>query len=168
MDVFLTSYPKSGNTWVRFLFANLLFPNEKVDFVSLERLIPDIYKNTGEELKLNYPINVFKSHNSFTPEYGNVVYIVRNPLSVCVSLYYHARKYRLFDNSLPFEAFVGKFLNGEVFPAFQSWQDNVMSWIDNVKKVDKFLLLKYEDIHDDPVANLQKICAFCGLNQSEE
>lgn len=168
MDVFLTSYPKSGNTWVRFLFGNLLFPDVEVDFVSIEKLVPDIYKNTAEELKINYPINVFKSHSSFTTDYRNVIYVVRNPLSVCVSLYHHTLKYRLFDDPLPFDEFVNRFVNGEVFPRFLSWQDNVMSWLDNARRIDKFLLLKYEDIHDKPVESLKKVCTFFGLEKNED
>ena len=39
-DTFLVSYPKSGNTWVRFLLANLLFPDEEVGFANINRLLP--------------------------------------------------------------------------------------------------------------------------------
>ncbi len=31
-DVFIVSYPKSGNTWTRFLIANLLHPEIQTDF----------------------------------------------------------------------------------------------------------------------------------------
>ena len=39
-DTFLVSYPKSGNTWVRFLLANLIHPNETVSFANINRLLP--------------------------------------------------------------------------------------------------------------------------------
>jgi hypothetical protein len=39
-DTFLVSYPKSGNTWVRFLLANLLYPNQAVGFANINRLLP--------------------------------------------------------------------------------------------------------------------------------
>ena len=39
-DTFLVSYPKSGNTWVRFLLSNLLFPQEDVGFANINRLLP--------------------------------------------------------------------------------------------------------------------------------
>ena len=44
-DVFLTSYPRSGNTWTRFLIGNLIHQNETVTFLSVERLVPDMYKH---------------------------------------------------------------------------------------------------------------------------
>jgi hypothetical protein len=39
-DTFVVSYPKSGNRWVRFLLANLIYPNETVDFTNINRLLP--------------------------------------------------------------------------------------------------------------------------------
>ena len=40
-DVFLVSYPKSGNTWTRFLIANLIYPEKHPDFANINVLVPD-------------------------------------------------------------------------------------------------------------------------------
>ena len=40
-DIFLVSYPKSGNTWTRFLIANLVYPEKNPDFSNINVLIPD-------------------------------------------------------------------------------------------------------------------------------
>src|ERR1700724_3111865 len=40
-DTFIVSYPRSGNTWTRFLVANLLHPQEAATFANIERLGPD-------------------------------------------------------------------------------------------------------------------------------
>ena len=55
-DVFLTSYPRSGNTWTRFLIGNLVHQNEEVTFLSVERLVPDMYKHSDRVLR-NLPCN---------------------------------------------------------------------------------------------------------------
>ena len=39
-DIFVVSYPRSGNTWTRFLIANLVYPRENVSFMNIEKLIP--------------------------------------------------------------------------------------------------------------------------------
>ena len=44
-DVFLVSYPRSGNTWTRFLLGNLLWQNDPVTFLNIESRIPEIYFN---------------------------------------------------------------------------------------------------------------------------
>ena len=40
-DTFLVSYPRSGNTWTRFLIANLISHDEPVTFANIEKKIPD-------------------------------------------------------------------------------------------------------------------------------
>lgn len=34
-DVFLVSYPRSGNTWARAIIANILYPNESLDALNV-------------------------------------------------------------------------------------------------------------------------------------
>ena len=46
-DIFIVSYPKSGNTWLRFLIGNLIYNEDQVLFSNIEEKIPDIYQNSG-------------------------------------------------------------------------------------------------------------------------
>ena len=41
-DVFIVSYPKSGNTWVRFILANLLAPGERITFRNIDNYVADV------------------------------------------------------------------------------------------------------------------------------
>lgn len=41
-DTFIVSYPRSGNTWTRFLVANLIHPDQAATFANIERIIPDV------------------------------------------------------------------------------------------------------------------------------
>jgi len=38
-DLFLVSYPKSGNTWCRFMLAQIMHPDLKIDFTNIDRLV---------------------------------------------------------------------------------------------------------------------------------
>src|SRR5881227_2930975 len=76
-DVFLVSYPRSGNTWIRFLIGNLIYPNDPVTFANLEQRIPSIYTYPNHVLR-RLP-RVLKSHEVFDPRYPRVIYIVRDP-----------------------------------------------------------------------------------------
>src|SRR5260370_8194332 len=87
-DVFLTSYPRSGNTWTRFLVGNFVNPNEPVTFLNVERLVPDMYKTADWVLRRRPRPRVLKSHESFDARYRRVTYIVRDPRDVPISTYH--------------------------------------------------------------------------------
>src|SRR5512135_2277356 len=78
-DLFLVSYPKSVNTWLRFILANLMHPDMSVTFSNIEQLAPDIYQHSSNELKGVRDPRALKSHEYFDPRYKKVIYIVRDP-----------------------------------------------------------------------------------------
>jgi sulfotransferase family protein len=66
-DIFLVSFPKSGNTWTRFLLANLIFPETPATFANLHRLIPDPSATTKREFRHIPQPRIIKSHECFDP-----------------------------------------------------------------------------------------------------
>src|SRR5467141_466425 len=87
-DVFLVSYPKSGNTWTRFLVANLVYPEKNPDFSNINELIPDPEAMHKRDLERAARPRLIKSHQYFDPRYPKVIYIVRDPRDVVLSEYY--------------------------------------------------------------------------------
>ena len=93
-DTFLVSYPKSGNTWVRFLLANLLYPNEAVGFANINRLLPAPGVSPRRFLKSLPRPRILKSHEPFDVRFRKVIYLVRDPRDVAVSEYHFDLKKR--------------------------------------------------------------------------
>src|SRR5713101_9299626 len=112
-DVFLVSFPKSGNTWTRFLLANLIYPNQPATFANIHRLIPDPAGTTKRDFDRMPRPRIIKSHECFDPRYPRVVYIVRDPRDVAVSQYHYHRKLQRISDDSPIENFVTRFLAGE-------------------------------------------------------
>ena len=103
-DTFIVSYIKSGNTWTRFLIANLAYPETPADFSNINRLTPDPEALSKRELlKMPRP-RILKSHQYFDPRFPKVIYIVRDPRDVLLSGYHFQRKRRLIDDQYPFES----------------------------------------------------------------
>lgn len=166
-DTFIVSYPRSGNTWTRFLIGNLLSDDEQVIFTNVERRIPDIYHNTALALRAIPRPRFLKSHEYFDPRYPKVIYIVRDPRDVAVSYYHYCRKTRQLGDSDPIEQFVEDFVIGKV-SAIGSWAENVGSWIGaKAECPDQFLLLRYEDLLADTIGELKKSAKFLSLNVSD-
>lgn len=144
--IYIVSYPKSGNTWMRFFFANINFPEETVDFSNIEKLIPDPY--VGSKLVKSGKYGFFvKSHNSFQPEIKKIVYIVRDPRDVCVSYYKHKQKSLGASFTLSIEEFVDDFINGNA-DGYGTWKQHLESWCAAMSGRDSFCFLRYEDLLD--------------------
>jgi hypothetical protein len=170
-DLFIVSYPRSGNTWTRFLIGNLIYQDEPVTFANVENRIPSIYVFSDRELR-RLP-RVLKSHDCFDPRYRNVIYIVRDPRDVTVSAYHYSIKVRILPDSTPIEEFVPLFMSGNfgsgllADPRWGSWYDNVASWL-AMRHNRRFLLLRYEDMLEDPGRELAKLARFLNIDAAPE
>jgi hypothetical protein len=166
-DIFIVSYPKSGNTWLRFLIGNLLFQDEPITFSNIERKVPDIYQNNNRKLlKISRP-RILKSHEYFDPRYQKVIYIVRDPRDIAVSYYHHCLKFGIITEEQNIDRFLNQFIRGEI-DNFGSWKKNVGSWLGARKGDPDFLLLRYEDIMDATVDILKTIAIHLGINFKNE
>lgn len=146
-DLFLVSYPKSGNTWLRFILANLLKRSsaEVIDFHSVINHVPEVGKHVAAIEQLERP-RVLKSHAPYVPEYPRVVYIVRDARDVYVS-YFHYLK-----SSLPPQMTFADFLRKpDVWPC--RWHEHVTSWIDKPN----VLVVRYEDTLEAPKSQLLQV-----------
>jgi len=163
-DTFIVSYPRSGNTWTRFLIANLVFPDKTVDFTNIEKLIPDTTSQSSLTLKKTPRPRIIKAHEYFDHRYPKTIYIVRDPRDVALSYYEFHRKYGHIDNTVSLEAFVDDFVCGRLISAsWGTWGENVASWIYARGRVPSFLLLQYEEMRKNPTAELARIATFMGI-----
>jgi Sulfotransferase domain len=166
-DVFLVSYPKSGNTWTRFLLANLIHPEEPATFANIDRLIPAPEILTARELRRIPRPRIMKSHQYFHPRFPRVICVVRDPRDVAVSQYHYFRKRRRIGDDYPLSDFFKGFLSGRDSD-YGSWAENVGSWIATRHNRSDFLLLRYEDMLADTMAALEGMASFIGIQTTSE
>lgn len=163
-DTFVVSYPRSGNTWTRFLIANLVYPEKNVGFANIEKLIPDTSSQSNRALKSTPRPRIIKTHEYFDHRYPKVIYIVRDPRDVALSYYDFQRKYRQIDDAYPLERYVEDFVQGRLISIdWGTWAENVSSWIYTRGKSKNFLLLRYEDMMKDTMRELTRIAQFFGI-----
>ena len=166
-DIFLVSFPKSGNTWTRFLLANLLHPKQTATFANIHLLIPDADSTSKRHLDRMPKPRIIKSHECFDPRYGRVIYIVRDPRDVAVSQYHYHRKLMKIGDDSPIQTFVARFLAGQTCP-HGSWGQNVITWLATSEGSPNFLRLRYEDMLADTARELAKVAGFIGVSASSE
>jgi hypothetical protein len=165
-DTFLVSFPRSGNTWTRFLVCNLINADNPVTFAGLESRIPEIYDVPDRVLRAFPRPRIVKSHECFDPRYKKVIYIVRDPRDVAVSYYEFQLKRKVVTEDCGLEEFVPRFMESEFEPNTGSWGDHVVSWLATRQGHPNFLLLRYEDMQARTVEESTKIAAFLGLDSN--
>jgi Sulfotransferase domain len=166
-DVFIVSYPKSGNTWTRFLIGNLIHPESPADFSNINLIIPDPEGLSKRQLARMPQPRYIKSHQYFDPRYQKVIYVVRDPRDVALSQYHFHRKRKLLQDGASVEEFICRFVAGKTSP-YASWGENVASWMFTRSGHRGFLLLRYEDMIENTTHELAKVADFLGLEASQE
>jgi Sulfotransferase domain len=162
--VWIASYPKSGNTWARFMACNLLFGSQS-SASALNTMSPDIHEWGSDRLadhsglvKTHFP---YSSMLPLAERTAAAIYVVRQPDDVLVSNFHYSQ--RSTAGSAPardaFDRYVDQFLQHRGDPywierGMGSWEENVRSWLDARSTV-PVVLVRYEDLHAAP----QRVCA---------
>jgi Sulfotransferase domain len=166
-DVFLISYPKSGNTWAQFLVGNLVFEDQPVTFADVNQRIP-AFSDMSEKDLLRVPRpRYIKSHEPFHAYYQNVIYIARDPRDVAVSNYHFLVKKKRLPRGFAMGSFVSDFVADRMTDNFGPWADNVVSWLAMGPSRRRFLFLRYEDLLENTLRELCKIAAFLNIEADD-
>jgi hypothetical protein len=161
-DVFIVSYPKSGNSWVRFLIANYI-TEAPIDFNNVQSLIPDIESTPDKINNIKHSPRFIKSHSAYNAQYPNVIYIARDGRDTAVSYYYYHILIGKIDKNMDFRTyFYDFFLKGNL--KFGGWGEHVNSW----KSASNVLFIKYEDMLRDTEKEFKKILKYSELEFNTE
>lgn len=152
----IASYPKSGNTWVRFMLGSCLL-ERNVTFQNIDDIIRDVYTVKYNE---SVETKIFKSHDKRVLN-RNVrsIYIVRDPRSVARSYFNHILRFQKIDNqNKNLNTFCDLFLNGGL-DKYGTWALHVKNW----SEAKNCLFIKYEDILANPKNILSQILSHLEL-----
>lgn len=173
--VYLVSFPRSGNHWIRFLVEEAThittssvyrdpdFPHLPTVFPWGGYVVDQGYKGNCRLPTTNDPI-LIKTHYPFLPQKGrlreidpnqdNIICLIRHPVDSLYSFYVYRNKLRNAD--LISWYFVEKFVSQwKLFYEFWGGKPNVT-------------MIRYEDILADPEKQLSKILQIAGFSFEEE
>lgn len=153
--------------------------SSELSFEEIDNLRPEVYCDLAKNLD---EIRFMKVHDAYTylkdgsPMFPvdatlGCVYIMRNPFDLALSFANHLNasiektvEY-MNDSNFAFASKNNKF-NIQLRQFLLSWSGHVRSWTEQDKI--KFIVLRYEDMKDDPFREFSKAINFAGLNFSEE
>ncbi len=169
-DVFLVSYPRSGNTWLRFLIGNMIHTDTPVTFANVESLLPFTDLHCDRVLLRAPRPRILKSHEGFFARYPRVIYIVRDPRDVAVSYYHFHVKSRDLAEGFSIDQYVRLFVGAEQPDGrlIGPWADHVRGWVKMRQGTYDFLLLRYEDLLKDTQHELARAADFLRVRVTPE
>ena len=158
-DIFIVSYPKSGSTWFRDLLTGIVYGLDTTcsPYAFADDLVPDVH--AARYYKRYQNPTFFKSHHLPKPEYKHVVYILRDGRDAMGSYYHYLRSRH--GKEIDFLTMVQ---TGEGLIC--KWHEHVEQWLANPYHA-RLTVLRYENLQTDPVGELQRFCAFAGLERDD-
>ena len=166
-DVFALSYPKCGRTWARLVLGTYALNGAGGDPLEVYH----ITKNDPGLSTLNFTHDDYPHWKPFTAIHTDksmykgkkVVFFVRDPRDVLVSYFfqYTLRGDRKFANDPDFDGSLSDFIHYPI-GGLQSIVRFYNVWADKRGVPDEFLLMRYEDMHADPLAAYKNLIGFIG------
>lgn len=157
-DIVMSGFQKSGNNWVGFLIVNTVSRSSGRDVDIHFRNLNDWFSSTFPEQP---PVEGFQrmltTHDEYQGQDTKSIYILRHPADVLES-YHHYLEGRWNRDMGEFS----EFIRTEEFGA-PAWKRHVESWEGNWD-----VLVKFEELKEDPKAQLRTICKLFEKEISEE
>lgn len=188
--IIIVGYPKSGNTWITRLVAELI--NCPIKGLLYRDYVNEIAVEGLERLS---KYECFKSHHQLhelnNEDINNVkiIYVIRDPRDILLSgIFYFYKSCFLFKcfhlNKLPFKIHQNKVLMGVIKicmkrgmekAIFQgnkkihywcrvSWKNHIIPYLNNPR----ILKVKYEDMLKSPLLESKRILGFIGIDKSDQ
>lgn len=166
-DIFLVSFPRSGNTWFSFILANIIVEKLNLDMdvnlFNIHGFIPDIHQGTDIPVDMGFfPFKrIIKSHAGFHPDYKNVIYILRDPRSVMLSYY------RFTTGLGQFAGDISEFIRDKNL-GIDAWAGHIQGWLAGIIPGTRFRIYKYEDFIEKPKESIGELAKLIGARCTEE
>ncbi len=167
-DVIISSYPRSGTTWLQ-LMTHLVLRGGGLDFRHINEVVPwyeralALGRQTAADFNAMLGPRAFKSHLPYAwlPTQGRLIYVCRDVHDVALSYYGLYRSHLGYSGNL--SEFVARFVRGQL--QYRSWYEHVAHW-ELWRTSPRVLWLRYEDMQADPRAALSCLVSFLGVTLS--
>ncbi|CAI0378615.1 unnamed protein product [Linum tenue] len=180
-DIFLTSFIKTGTTWLKALCYNILKfdddeEEDRLAKMNPHEVVPSLEINFVEDgvqrmLLSCSPPRLLHTHvpYCYLPEAVResgcrFVYVARNPKDTVVSMWHFYNKMFTRDGGsepFPLEGAVESFCSGAV--PYGPFYEHVLGyWEESQRRPEEVLFLKYEELCREPKEQVRKLASFMG------
>ncbi len=166
-DYYFISFPKTGRTWVRVMLGKYLTEKYGLDGVTKEEMlevtplhkkrkeIPKIIFTHDDDPQLKEVEDIQEKKEKYSDK--EVMFLVRDPRDVVVSLYHQFDK-----RNEKIDETENKGINEFAKEKIENIIRFYNIWYQNRNIPKDFLLVKYEDLHEDTARELNRVINFIG------
>ena len=160
-DAFIASYPRSGNTWLRFVLYEILVADQTAGFDEVNHIVAEVGLHGPAIPLLPGAGRLIKTHESYRKQYRKAIYLVRDVRDVALSEFAYQKALGWVADD--FDLFLNQFLRGEVNP-FSPWHRHVPGWVESpLAQSPDFLLIKFEDMRRNTESIVNRVLDFLGV-----
>ncbi len=165
-DVMVASYPRSGNTWLRFMLTKIL-TGKSAGFDNINKVISEIGIHKDALPLLPGEGRLINTHELYRPTYKRAIYLVRDLRDSLLSQYSREKELGLVWWA-DFDGYIEAFLKGTI-NGFGPWQEHIPNWLDSpLAKRGDLLMVQFEQMRKTPQEKLEQILDFLGLEVRPE
>jgi|GEM_PF-644487 len=154
-DIILGTFPKSGTTWFRFIYGNMIsileLDGRAVDYDMLNNDLNSSFDaHIYPKIKYKKLPRLVATHQAYDGrKFGKnrAIYLTRNPLDTLVSYWEYRKGFKKFNNEFTFKSLIRDEKYG-----IHAWVDHYLSWSDKADVV-----ISYEDLKKSEVGVMTKI-----------
>lgn len=167
---FICSYPRSGNTWLRYLLADCLLQQKNYTTnthlqIHPDKAIPDIQVHELSKIYKTYPFKPFYVKSHMDPltlglqenKNWKAIYIYRNPIDSLTSYFYFHTRYPELKPK------INKGINCFVLDELPNWINHIRNATNSNFQKTNCYLIQYEDLHANSEKTLKHICDWLNL-----
>jgi Sulfotransferase domain len=165
-DVFLASYPRSGQHWTRFQLFEILV-GRPADFDTLDNTIPPVGRHHHAPAVLPGGGRLIQTHQRWRSEYKKAILLVRDVRDIVLSDYAWDESLDLtkYLDITDFNAYLRPWLMGATqTPGAGAWHDHLITWLQSppARKGD-LLVIRFEDMRQNTEGALTQMTEFLGV-----
>lgn len=171
-DILLVAYPGSGLEILRKILAETLFGFSGNTPGDLDFFIPDLQIIAPWNRIVAGDFHFVKSHSPYFATdrilngFKKVIYLRRDPSEALASQFRFLQQAGRYSQNA--DRFLADSLTGQIWPGH--WAQHFQSWMGGMgfESSKKFLLLEFESLNRNPVAELRKLFSFCEIAIDDE
>ncbi|KAM4651442.1 sulfotransferase 2B1-like isoform 1-T2 [Discoglossus pictus] len=164
-DIYNVTYPKSGTNWMAEILTLIQHDGDPTLCKSVPNFVRSPWYETYKEqsklkdlpsprlLTSHLPFHIFAK--SFFTSKAKIVYTMRNPKDVLVSLFHFCKMLKFNKEPKNFQESLEHFLEKN------AWFDHIKGWM-QMKADSRFFYITYEELQQDLRGSVVRICKFLG------